>query len=90
VKVDQFVVNINSEQPETLIAFYRDIVGLRPNEEIGTGAFMAGSSSLEEGSERERGSGRKEQGSFYSFPFSGCGWSLHEQGGAAGEGGQPD
>ena len=46
MKVDQFVVNINSEQPETLIAFYRDIVGLRPNEEMGTGAFIAGSSSF--------------------------------------------
>ena len=46
MKVDQFVVNINSEQPEALIAFYRDIVGLRPNEEMGTGAFMAGSSSF--------------------------------------------
>ena len=46
MKVHQFVVNINSEQPETLIAFYRDIVGLTPNEEMGPGAFMAGSSSF--------------------------------------------
>ena len=46
MKVDQFVVNINSEQPETLIAFYRDVVGLTPNEEMGPGAFMAGSSSF--------------------------------------------
>lgn len=27
MNVDQFVVNVNSEQPEALIAFYRDIVG---------------------------------------------------------------
>jgi predicted enzyme related to lactoylglutathione lyase len=46
LKVDQFVVNVNSERPERLIAFYRDIVGLTPNPDIGTGAFMAGSSSF--------------------------------------------
>ncbi len=46
MKVDQFVVNINSEQPEKLIAFYRDIVGLTPNPDFGPGAFMAGSSTF--------------------------------------------
>ena len=44
--VEQFVVNVNSEQPEVLIAFYRDTVGLTPNAEMGPGAFMAGSSSF--------------------------------------------
>ncbi|MGB2696146.1 MAG: VOC family protein [Dehalococcoidia bacterium] len=46
MNVEQFVVNINSEQPEKLIAFYRDVVGLTPNPEFGPGAFMAGSSSF--------------------------------------------
>ena len=46
MRVNQFVVNINSEQPEELIAFYRDIVGLTVNHEIGPGAFTAGSSTF--------------------------------------------
>ena len=44
--VNQFVVNINSGQPEKLIAFYRDTVGLTVTTEMGPGAFMAGSSSF--------------------------------------------
>ena len=35
VKVDQFVVNVNSEQPEKLIGFYRDVVSLTPNPYFG-------------------------------------------------------
>jgi predicted enzyme related to lactoylglutathione lyase len=46
VKVEQFVVNVNSQEPEKLIAFYRDIVGLAVNSDFGPGAFMAGSSSF--------------------------------------------
>jgi predicted enzyme related to lactoylglutathione lyase len=46
VKVEQFVVNVNSQDPENLIAFYRDIVGLTVNPDFGPGAFMAGSSSF--------------------------------------------
>ncbi len=46
MNVEQFVVNVNSGQPEALIAFYRDTVGLTPNAEMGPGAFMAGSSSF--------------------------------------------
>jgi predicted enzyme related to lactoylglutathione lyase len=42
--VDQFVVGVNSEQPEKLIAFYRDTVGLTPGP--APGAFLAGSSSF--------------------------------------------
>ena len=46
MRVEQFVVNINSQEPEKLIAFYRDIVGLKVNAELGPGAFMAGSSTF--------------------------------------------
>ena len=46
MKVEQFVVNVNSQEPEKLIAFYRDIVGLRVNPDFGPGAFMVGSSSF--------------------------------------------
>ncbi len=46
MQVEQFVVNVNSEQPEKMIAFYRDIVGLTPNPDFGPGAFMAGSATF--------------------------------------------
>lgn len=46
MEVDQFVVNVNSEHPDRLIEFYRDVVGLKVNPDFGPGAFMAGSSSF--------------------------------------------
>jgi predicted enzyme related to lactoylglutathione lyase len=46
MQVDQFVMSLNSEQPEAMIAFYRDKVGLTPNADFGPGAFMAGSSNF--------------------------------------------
>ena len=46
MKVEQFVVNVNSQDPEKLIAFYRDIVGLKVNPDFGPGAFMVGSSTF--------------------------------------------
>lgn len=44
--VAQFVVIIHSENPERLIEFYRDVVGLAPAFDVVPGAFMAGSSSF--------------------------------------------
>src|SRR5574338_210560 len=46
MKVEQFTVNINSAEPERLVAFYRDVVGLEVDPQFGPGAFMAGSSSF--------------------------------------------
>lgn len=43
MKVNQCIVNVNSEDPERLGTFYRDIVGLEPNPDIGPNAFNAGS-----------------------------------------------
>ena len=45
VKVEQFIVNVNSERAEELISFYKDVVGLTPGFDVAPGAFMAGSSS---------------------------------------------
>lgn len=39
MKVNQLILNINSENPERLIAFYRDTVGLPAQEGMGPGAF---------------------------------------------------
>jgi predicted enzyme related to lactoylglutathione lyase len=46
VKVEQFVVTLHSEQPESMIAFYEHVVGLTPRNEVTRGAFMAGSSEF--------------------------------------------
>jgi predicted enzyme related to lactoylglutathione lyase len=46
MQVEQFVVNVNSAQPEEMIAFYRDKLGLTVNADVGSGAFMAGSASF--------------------------------------------
>jgi len=42
MQVSQLVLNVNSEQPDRLITFYRDVVGLQPNPAIGPGAFVVG------------------------------------------------
>lgn len=39
-------LNLGSERPERLIAFYRDVVGLRPAPDVGPGAFALGQSYL--------------------------------------------
>jgi predicted enzyme related to lactoylglutathione lyase len=39
MKPSSFIVNVTSDQPQTLAAFYRDIVQLPPNPVIGETAF---------------------------------------------------
>jgi predicted enzyme related to lactoylglutathione lyase len=39
--INGFVINLNSEKPDELRAFYRDVVGLKPNPEMGEGALLA-------------------------------------------------
>lgn len=40
--VNGFILNINSHQPEKLHAFYRDVVGLPKNPDVGEAGFQAG------------------------------------------------
>ena len=42
MEVSQMIVNVNSEQPEKLTAFYADVIGLPKNPDMGETAFMAG------------------------------------------------
>lgn len=42
----RFNINITSEQPERLIAFYRDVLRLPVDPEVGDGAFLVGGTSL--------------------------------------------
>lgn len=39
----QFLVIVHSDQPERLVAFYRDVVGLTPRFDVTPGAFSTGS-----------------------------------------------
>jgi predicted enzyme related to lactoylglutathione lyase len=40
MKTSSFIVNVTSDQPDALKVFYRDVVQLPVNEQIGDGAFM--------------------------------------------------
>jgi predicted enzyme related to lactoylglutathione lyase len=40
MKPTNFVVNVTSEDPHRLTSFYRDVVGLPPNPNIGDEAFL--------------------------------------------------
>ncbi len=46
MKVTSLVINITSENPERLAAFYREVVALPPNPQIGDGAFDAGGTAF--------------------------------------------
>jgi len=60
--VQSMVVNITSEQPTELAAFYRDIVGLAPNPQIGETAFDAGGTAfLIDGHSETKGPAKEPQ-----------------------------
>lgn len=42
MKVNSFTINVTSEDAQRMIAFYRDVLGLTPNPDVGEGAFQAG------------------------------------------------
>ena len=42
MSVNQFIINVTSENPGRLKQFYGEVIGLSPNPDMGEGAFMAG------------------------------------------------
>ena len=46
MKVESFNINLTSEDPERLTAFYRDTVGLSTHPQMGDGAFALGDAAL--------------------------------------------
>jgi predicted enzyme related to lactoylglutathione lyase len=46
MKFSSLILNITSEQPERLTAFYRDTVQLQPHGQIGEGAFQLGDAAF--------------------------------------------
>jgi predicted enzyme related to lactoylglutathione lyase len=68
MKVNSFNVNITSEQPDRLLAFYRDIVGLKPQPEFGEGALDAGGTSFFiDGHSETKGGAKEPQRALLNF-----------------------
>ncbi len=68
MKVNSFVINVTSEQPERLISFYREIVGLPAKPEIGEGAFdAAGAAFLIDGHSETSGTAKEPQRVLINF-----------------------
>jgi predicted enzyme related to lactoylglutathione lyase len=69
VKVSQFILNVTSEQPEELTRFYRDVVELEPNKDIGEeGAFRAGDAAFViDGHSETKGKARDPQRYLINF-----------------------
>jgi predicted enzyme related to lactoylglutathione lyase len=63
MKPTSFIVNVTSEAPAKLIAFYRDVVGLPPNPNIGEGAFevVPGVSFIVDGHSETKGKTKEPQ-----------------------------
>ena len=62
MNVGQFIVNLTSEDPGRLTAFYGDVVGLPKNADIGEGAFdVAGATLIVDGHSETKGSTKEPQ-----------------------------
>ena len=69
MKPTSFIVNVTSEDPERLVKFYRDVVGLPPNPNIGEEAFevMPGSSFIIDGHSEIKGPAKEPARVLISF-----------------------
>ena len=62
MKVTNLVINLTSENPDRLRGFYRNVVGLEPNPDMGDDAFHAGGATLAiDGHSETRGSAKEPQ-----------------------------
>ncbi len=60
MKVNSFLINLTSENPERLKAFYADLIGLERETDMGDGAFRAGGATLSIDGHSETKGGTKE------------------------------
>ena len=68
MKVNSFVFNITSENPERLVEFYRDVIGLKPNPDMGDGVFDAGGTPfMVDGHSETKGSTNEPQRALFNF-----------------------
>ena len=69
--VNAFNVNVCSQQPERLIEFYRDVVGLPPLPQVSSGAFRVGGAAfLFDGHGEVKGKAKEPQRVLLSFSVS--------------------
>jgi predicted enzyme related to lactoylglutathione lyase len=62
VKVTNLFINVTSEDPERLKGFYRNVVGLEPNTDMGDSAFHAGGATIGiDGHSDTKGSAKEPQ-----------------------------
>jgi predicted enzyme related to lactoylglutathione lyase len=62
MKVNSFLLNLTSEDPERMKAFYRDTVGLEPNPDMGDSAYQAGGAILAiDGHSETKGTAKEPQ-----------------------------
>ena len=68
MQVSHFLVNVTSEQPERLHAFYRDTVGLPPAEGMGEFAFAIGDAAyIVDGHSEVHGGAKEPQRMLINF-----------------------
>lgn len=69
MKPTGFVVNVTSDQPQKLVEFYRDVVQLPPNPQIGDEAFLMaeGVSFIVDGHSETKGQAKEPQRWLISF-----------------------
>ncbi len=68
MNVNALVINVTSEQPQELVAFYRDIVGLKANPQLGESAFdIGGTSFLIDGHSETKGPTKEPQRVLINF-----------------------
>ena len=68
MKVNSFLINVTSEDPARLTAFYADVVGLAKNPAIGESGFDAGGASfLIDGHSETKGAAKEPQRVLINF-----------------------
>jgi|GEM_PF-109913 len=75
--IDNLIVNLNSEDPQALVAFYRDKIGLKPNPEVGGSVLMAASTRLVIGGHGElKGAAKEPQRTILNFAVDDAGKEM--------------
>jgi predicted enzyme related to lactoylglutathione lyase len=66
--VNQLILNITSEDPEALGAFYHDVVQLEPNAQVGSHAFnINGATLIIDGHSETKGRAKEPQRALINF-----------------------
>jgi predicted enzyme related to lactoylglutathione lyase len=68
VKVNTFLLNLTSEDPQRLKAFYADVIGLPKNPDMGDDAFLAAGATIAiDGHSQTKGAAKEPQRVLINF-----------------------